>query len=134
MMWFMNIFILFRLITNWQLKLPYSSLNSSLYLQVCEIAIKFTGRPMNIQLIGATESATSRIGRRGGSGGGGGGAGGGAGGRCVTTPIFNSTRYAVLHTEQIIFPVNSVNNFSMFDEGNTLYAFVLNETVGHNAG
>lgn len=91
---------------------------------------------MNIQLIGATESATSRIGRRGGSGGGGGGggAGGGAGGRCVTTPIFNSTRYAVLHTEQIIFPVNSVNNFSMFDEGNTLYAFVLNETNGHNAG
>lgn len=39
---------------------------------------------MNIQLIGATESATSRIGRRGGSGGGGGGGGGGgAGGRYI---------------------------------------------------
>lgn len=35
---------------------------------------------MNIQLIGATESATSRIGRRGGSGGGGGGGGGGGAG------------------------------------------------------
>lgn len=46
------------------------------------IWFKFPGRPMNIQLIGATESATSRIGRRGGSGGGGGGGGGGgAGGR-----------------------------------------------------